>query len=175
VPVVAADDAARDALLRDIVRVGAEAIVSFPNFAYWPHRVACCRAACRCPSAALPVVRHAQRALRHHHDFKDLAVECGLEVLEYVALAEGRRSTSCPTCAAAWPCSGCGKKSLKGSALMACRQQKRGWLSLPEPPHVSILFLGFSSGLPLYTLIYLMQAWLAKSGWTSRRWACSRW
>ena len=29
-----------EALLRDIVRVGTEAIVSFPNFAYWPHRVA---------------------------------------------------------------------------------------------------------------------------------------
>ncbi|NRR33396.1 AmpG family muropeptide MFS transporter [Oxalobacteraceae bacterium] len=28
----------------------------------------------------------------------------------------------------------------------------------------SILFLGFSSGLPLYTLIYLTQAWLSKSG-----------
>ncbi len=24
--------------LRDIARVGREAIVSFPNFAYWPHR-----------------------------------------------------------------------------------------------------------------------------------------
>ena len=27
-------------LLRDIVRVGSEAIISFPNFAYWPHRLA---------------------------------------------------------------------------------------------------------------------------------------
>ena len=29
-----------EARLRDIVRVGKEAIVSFPNFAYWPHRAA---------------------------------------------------------------------------------------------------------------------------------------
>jgi methionine biosynthesis protein MetW len=28
-----------EGVLRDIARVGAEAIVSFPNFAYWPHRV----------------------------------------------------------------------------------------------------------------------------------------
>ena len=38
------------------------------------------------------------------------------------------------------------------------------WYSYLNGRTVSILFLGFSSGLPLYTLIYLMQAWLAKSG-----------
>ena len=42
--------------------------------------------------------------------------------------------------------------------------QKRGWLAYLNSRTISILFLGFSSGLPLYTLIYLMQAWLAKSG-----------
>ncbi|WP_373990458.1 AmpG family muropeptide MFS transporter [Duganella sp. BuS-21] len=40
----------------------------------------------------------------------------------------------------------------------------RPWHSYLNGRTVSILFLGFSSGLPLYTLIYLMQAWLAKSG-----------
>ncbi len=38
------------------------------------------------------------------------------------------------------------------------------WYSYLNGRTVSILFLGFSSGLPLYTLIYLMQAWLAKAG-----------
>jgi PAT family beta-lactamase induction signal transducer AmpG len=47
---------------------------------------------------------------------------------------------------------------------MAAQEQKRGWLTYLNRRTVSILFLGFSSGLPLYTLIYLMQAWLAKSG-----------
>lgn len=47
---------------------------------------------------------------------------------------------------------------------MAAREPKRRWLSYLNGRTVSILFLGFSSGLPLYTLIYLMQAWLAKSG-----------
>lgn len=79
-----------EARLRDIVRVGTEAIVSFPNFAYWPHRVALLKG--RMPvSRTLPYqwfdtpnVRYATIA-----DFKELAEECGLEVLEYVALAEG--------------------------------------------------------------------------------------
>lgn len=47
---------------------------------------------------------------------------------------------------------------------MAAEEPKRHWLSYLNGRTVSILFLGFSSGLPLYTLIYLMQAWLAKSG-----------
>jgi PAT family beta-lactamase induction signal transducer AmpG len=47
---------------------------------------------------------------------------------------------------------------------MAAQEQQRGWLTYLNGRTVSILFLGFSSGLPLYTLIYLMQAWLAKSG-----------
>ncbi len=40
----------------------------------------------------------------------------------------------------------------------------RPWYSYFNRRTVAILFFGFSSGLPLYTLIYLMQAWLAKSG-----------
>jgi methionine biosynthesis protein MetW len=71
-----------EALLRDIVRVGAEAIVSFPNFAYWPHRVALARG--RMPvSKTLP-----------YQWYEELAAECGLEVLERVALAEGGRPVS---------------------------------------------------------------------------------
>ena len=80
-----------EARLRDIVRVGREAIVSFPNFAYWPHRLALLKG--RMPvSRTLPYqwfdtpnVRYATIA-----DFRELAEECGLEVLEYVALAEGK-------------------------------------------------------------------------------------
>ena len=47
---------------------------------------------------------------------------------------------------------------------MAAQEPKRHWLSYLNGRTVSILFLGFSSGLPLYTLIYLMQAWLATAG-----------
>lgn len=80
-----------EARLRDIVRVGQEAIVSFPNFAYWPHRVALVKG--RMPvSRSLPYQWFDTPNVRYAtiHDFKDLAEKCGLEVLEYVALAEGR-------------------------------------------------------------------------------------
>jgi methionine biosynthesis protein MetW len=80
-----------EALLREIVRVGAEAIVSFPNFAYWPHRVALLRG--RMPvSRSLPYQWYDTPNVRCAtiYDFKELAVECGLEVLECVALADGK-------------------------------------------------------------------------------------
>ncbi|GGY80145.1 methionine biosynthesis protein MetW [Pseudoduganella plicata] len=78
-------------LLRDIVRVGREAIVSFPNFAYWPHRVALLRG--RMPvSKTLPYQWYDTPNVRCAtiEDFRELAADVGLEVMECVALAEGR-------------------------------------------------------------------------------------
>ena len=78
-------------LLRDIVRVGAEAIVSFPNFAYWPHRMALLKG--RMPvSKSLPYQWYDTPNVRCAtiYDFEELADECGLEVLERVALADGK-------------------------------------------------------------------------------------
>jgi methionine biosynthesis protein MetW len=86
-----------EALLRDIVRVGNEAIVSFPNFAYWPHRVALLKG--RMPvSRSLPYQWYDTPNVRCATivDFKELAEECGLEVLEYVALADGKPVTFLP-------------------------------------------------------------------------------
>ena len=80
-----------EARLRDIVRVGTEAIVSFPNFAYWPHRMALLKG--RMPlSRSLPYQWFDTPNVRYATivDFKELAEECGLEVLDYVALAEGK-------------------------------------------------------------------------------------
>jgi methionine biosynthesis protein MetW len=80
-----------ESLLRDIVRVGAQAIISFPNFAYWPHRVALLKG--RMPvSRSLPYQWYDTPNVRCAtiYDFEELAEECGLEVLERVALAEGR-------------------------------------------------------------------------------------
>jgi methionine biosynthesis protein MetW len=80
-----------EALLRDIVRVGTEAIVSFPNFAYWPHRVALARG--RMPvSKSLPYQWYDTPNVRCAtiYDFEELAEECGLEVLERVALVNGK-------------------------------------------------------------------------------------
>lgn len=80
-----------EGLLRDIARVGREAIVSFPNFAYWPHRVALLRG--RMPvSKTLPYQWYDTPNVRCAtiKDFEDLANEVGLEVLECVALQSGQ-------------------------------------------------------------------------------------
>lgn len=84
-------------LLRDIVRVGKEAIVSFPNFAYWPHRVALLKG--RMPvSESLPYEWYDTPNVRCAtiSDFRELAEEVGLEVMECVALAEGKIVTLLP-------------------------------------------------------------------------------
>ncbi len=84
-------------LLRDIVRVGSEAIVSFPNFAYWPHRVALANG--RMPvSKSLPYQWYDTPNVRCAtiYDFEQLAHDCGLEVIECVALAEGTPVTFLP-------------------------------------------------------------------------------
>lgn len=84
-------------LLRDIVRVGREAIVSFPNFAYWPHRVALLKG--RMPvSESLPYQWYDTPNVRCAtiKDFQELAEEVGLEVIECVALAEGKTVSLLP-------------------------------------------------------------------------------
>ncbi len=76
-------------VLRDIARVGREAIVSFPNFAHWPHRLALLTG--RMPvSESLPYQWYDTPNLRCAtiRDFEELAREVGLEVLECMALAE---------------------------------------------------------------------------------------
>jgi methionine biosynthesis protein MetW len=79
-----------EGILRDITRVGREAIVSFPNFAYWPHRIALLRG--HMPvSKSLPYQWYDTPNLRCAtiKDFAELANEVGLEVLECIALDEG--------------------------------------------------------------------------------------
>ncbi len=77
--------------LREIARVGREVMVSFPNFAYWPHRVALLRG--RMPvSRSLPYQWYDTPNLRCAtiRDFAALANQLGLEVLECVALKDGK-------------------------------------------------------------------------------------
>ncbi len=76
-------------VLRDIARIGREAIVSFPNFAHWPHRLSLLTG--RMPvSESLPYEWYDTPNLRCAtiSDFGDLAREVGLEVIECVALKE---------------------------------------------------------------------------------------
>lgn len=86
-----------EGILTDIARVGREAIVSFPNFAFWPHRVALLRG--HMPvSKTLPYQWHDTPNLRCAtiKDFTQLASDVGLEVLECVALNEGKPVTFAP-------------------------------------------------------------------------------
>lgn len=81
-----------EALLRDIARVGREAIVSFPNFGYWPHRTALIRG--KMPvSKSLPYQWYDTPNLRCATiaDFPDLAHDVGLQVMDCVALHEGQQ------------------------------------------------------------------------------------
>lgn len=80
-----------EGILGDIARVGREAIVSFPNFAYWPHRFAILRG--RMPvSKLLPYEWYDTPNVRYAtiEDFAELANKVGLEVLECIALREGQ-------------------------------------------------------------------------------------
>jgi methionine biosynthesis protein MetW len=80
-----------EGVLRDIARVGREAIVSFPNFAYWPHRLSILRG--RMPvSKLLPYEWYDTPNIRYStiKDFEELANKVGLEVLECVALQDGK-------------------------------------------------------------------------------------
>ncbi len=78
-------------LLREIVRVGNEAIVSFPNFAYWPHRFALLNG--HMPvSTELPYEWYDTPNLRCAtiRDFENLAEQVGLKVVDCVALHGGK-------------------------------------------------------------------------------------
>lgn len=80
-----------EGVLRDIARVGRDAIVSFPNFAYWPHRIALLRG--HMPvSKSLPYAWYDTPNLRCAtiQDFEELAAEVGLQVVECVALDDGK-------------------------------------------------------------------------------------
>ena len=79
------------AILRETVRVGRECIVSFPNFGYWQHRLTVLQG--RMPvSKTLPYQWHNTPNVRvlTIRDFEALANEVGLDVLECVALDDGK-------------------------------------------------------------------------------------
>lgn len=83
--------------LKGIARVGREAIVSFPNFAHWPHRLSILRG--RMPvSKSLPYQWHDTPNVRYStiNDFADLANQVGLEVQDCIALHDGKLVTFLP-------------------------------------------------------------------------------
>lgn len=84
-------------VLRETARVGRLAIVSFPNFAYWPNRLAVLRG--RMPvTRALPYQWFDTPNIRvgTFADFEILARQCGLHVLEAFGLQGGRMVRNWP-------------------------------------------------------------------------------
>lgn len=78
-------------ILRETVRVGREAIVSFPNFGYWPHRLAVLGG--HMPvSKSLPFQWHNTPNVRvlTIRDFEALAPETGVRILDRAVLHAGR-------------------------------------------------------------------------------------
>ncbi len=78
-------------VLREMLRVGRECIVSFPNFGYWPHRLSIFRG--RMPvSKSLPYEWYDTPNVRvlTIRDFEALAPKVGLVILDRVVLHEGR-------------------------------------------------------------------------------------
>lgn len=77
-------------ILRETVRVARQSIVSFPNFGYWPHRLAVLRG--RMPvSKSLPYQWHNTPNVRvlTIRDFEALAPEVGVRIIERVVLHAG--------------------------------------------------------------------------------------
>jgi methionine biosynthesis protein MetW len=79
------------AILRETVRVARQCIVSFPNFGYWPHRLAVLKG--RMPvSPALPYQWHNTPNVRvlTIDDFEALASDVGIRICERVVLTHDR-------------------------------------------------------------------------------------
>jgi methionine biosynthesis protein MetW len=84
-------------LLRETARVGHQAIVSFPNFAHWPHRLSVLRG--RMPvTKTLPYQWFDTPNIRvtTFADFEVLARQCGLRVIDAFGLHDGRRVNRWP-------------------------------------------------------------------------------
>jgi methionine biosynthesis protein MetW len=86
-----------ESVMREMLRVGREGIVSFPNFGYWRHRLDIMR-------GHMPVSKelpHAWWNTPNIHlctvkDFEDLCVKAGAEILDERVLHEGHTRTLLP-------------------------------------------------------------------------------
>jgi methionine biosynthesis protein MetW len=84
-------------ILREVVRVGKESIVSFPNFGHWSHRLSVSFG--RMPvSKSLPYQWYNTPNVRilTVTDFEKLASSLGLKILDQYILHEGRQVTLMP-------------------------------------------------------------------------------
>lgn len=82
----------QEPLLREMLRVGREAIVSFPNFGYWRARLQIALGGHMPVSGELPYQWYETPNVHHCTliDFEDLCAKLGIRVLERLVLREGR-------------------------------------------------------------------------------------
>ena len=82
----------QEALLREMLRVGREAIVSFPNFGFWKARLQIAFGGHMPVSEELPYQWYDTPNLHHCTliDFEDLCARLGLRILERQVLNQGR-------------------------------------------------------------------------------------
>jgi methionine biosynthesis protein MetW len=86
-----------EGVMKEMLRVGREGIVTFPNFGYWRHRLDVLRG--RMPvSRSLP---HSWYDTPNLHlctvkDFEDLCIKVGAEILEERVIHEGRQVAVLP-------------------------------------------------------------------------------
>lgn len=81
-----------ESILREVMRVGKECVVSFPNFAHWSHRLSVLLG--RMPvSKSLPFAWYNTPNVRvlTIADFEALATDLGIEILDRVVLHEGKK------------------------------------------------------------------------------------
>ena len=83
----------QEPLLREMLRVGAEAIVSFPNFGYWRARIQIALAGHMPVSKELPYQWYDTPNVHHCTllDFETLCARLGFRILERVVLTDGQR------------------------------------------------------------------------------------
>lgn len=88
----------QEPLLREMLRVGREAIVSFPNFGYWKLRLQIAFGGRMPVSRELPYAWYETPNVHHCTlaDFEALVARLGLRILERLALTGGRRVRMAP-------------------------------------------------------------------------------
>ena len=88
----------QEPLMRDMLRVGRKAIVSFPNFGYWRARIQIALAGHMPVSKELPYQWYDTPNVHHCTlvDFEALCAKLGLRILERLVLSEGNPVTFLP-------------------------------------------------------------------------------
>jgi methionine biosynthesis protein MetW len=88
----------QEPLLKDMLRVGREAIVSFPNFGYWRARIQIALAGHMPVSKELPYQWYDTPNVHHCTlvDFEALCARLGMRILERVVLRDGAPVTMLP-------------------------------------------------------------------------------